>query len=427
MDRGIIYVILFLNFIVAIAYFIRKNNEVPFFLALFNSMVEYRIVSLESGKSRFVSFDYGIDFRFDMEYAYIASNLILLGTTVMLYSYILFFNPQRNKVKDNNELLKRFVVKNRTSILAGLGFFSLLTVALSGSDTGSYSFLTKLGNTSFIIMLFLVMHFTQKNATAKLMYGVLFLFLGYLTYSTSVRFQFLGWIITIGYFLVRNIRPTKKVVFAITGIFAIMVIFSFAGVLRYNDPTQMTLEEMYDASVERLEVAEDINFIDGFMMLYQVYPKYLDFEMGLQHLQILIRPIPRALWPGKPQASWVREYQEKHNGEVLESAGFSPTIWGVFYSELGIAGIVILSIAWAWLLSYLYRAFSIFSSDLSYILVGALLSSLIPIFRSGDMAGDFAIVLMSFWPLFVFVRRYKKFVQEQLKIQRYKKLAVHGA
>jgi hypothetical protein len=87
----------------------------------------------------------------------------------------------------------------------------------------------------------------------------------------------------------------------------------------------------------------------------------------------------------------------------------------VFYAEGGYIGVILLSVAWAWLLAYLYRTFSYFSSDLSAFLVGIILVSMIPIFRSGDMPGDFAIVLMSFWPMIIFTRMYKKFVKKQLQ------------
>lgn len=425
MDRDLVHFFLFANFIVAIIYFLRKKNEVPFFLATFNLMVEYRVLALENGTSTFVAYDYGIDFIFDMKYAYIASGLITLGTTIMLYSYILFFKNPVKTIKDNNLLLSTFIDKNKRIIIVGLCFFTLLTIALSSGNTGSYSFLTKLGTSSFILLLFLVVVLGKKTSGfVKVIYGCIFCFLAYLTYSTAIRFQFLGWSIPIGYFLVRNVKPGKKLVLAFSGIFIILVVFSLAGAMRQNNVSGLSVGQMYDMSVERMLVADDVNFIDGFMMIYQVYPKLLDYDYGLEHIAIFLRPIPRSLWPGKPLASWVRNYQAKYNGEVLNSAGFSPTIWGVFFSEGGTIGIVLFSIFWGWFLGFLYRKFSSFKSDLSYLLVGILIVSLIPIFRSGDMAGDFAIVLMSFWPIIVFVRYYKKFVKRELRLERLKMSAV---
>ncbi len=413
-----------MNMIVAIIYFVKKNNELPFFLALFNVIVEYRVIALELGKTKFVNYDYGINFSFSMDYAYIASNMILLGTSIMMYSYMLFYKPGKKTIKDNNQLLKLFVGQNRKIIIIGLCIFSLISIVVSGSDVGGYSTLIRVGTSSFIILLFLVIFFlNSKNRTLRIWYVVIFIFLAAITYSTALRFQFLGWIIPIGYFWGRNLKPARKITLCIGGLFLVLLIFSLAGAMRNSVISGKGFSEVYQLSLDRLEAAEDVNFIDGFIMLYQIYPDVLDYDYGLEHVEILLRPIPRALWPDKPQASWVRKYQEKYSGNVSDSAGFSPTIWGVFYSEGGVPGIIILSILWAWFLSYIYRSFSsAFNSDLSVLLIGILLSSLIPIFRSGDMAGDFAIVLMSYWPIIVFARSYKKFVKRRLKLELRKKL-----
>ena len=311
-------------------------------------------------------------------------------------------------------MLYAFVQSKRKDIIYGLIFFSILSAMLSGGDSG-YATLTKLGNTSFIIFFFLLLVSDRsKKIETKLFSTALFLVLAYLTNDTALRFQFLGWMIPLGYYFTRNIRPSRKVTLSLIGIFSIMVFFSAAGVLRYRKLADISIGQLYKESVDRLKIADDINFIDGFMMVYQVYPYHLPYGYGQDHLNILLRPIPRALWPGKPLASWVRNVEARHGWVNEVSAGFSPTIWGVFYAEGGVWGVVIFSILWAWLLARLYRSFSYFTSDLSVFLVGILLVCMIPIFRSGDLPGDFAIVLMSFWPMVIFVHQYKKFVKKQL-------------
>jgi oligosaccharide repeat unit polymerase len=186
--------------------------------------------------------------------------------------------------------------------------------------------------------------------------------------------------------------------------------------LRYTRAAQkeMSLEDLYEESYDRMEESDDINFIDGFMMMYQVYPKYLDHTYGMDHLSILLRPIPRNLWPGKPLAGWFQNYQEKY-GTQKSTIGFSPTLYGVFYSEGGVVGIIILSVLWAYALAWTYRNFSAYKSDISYILIGVFLTALIPIFRSGDLPGDFAIVLLSYWPIILFTYKYRQFVKKRIQ------------
>ncbi len=415
MDRNYTYLILAINAAAAIWFFIKKKAEVPLFLVLFNIFVEYRVVSLRAGYSEWVSFEYVIPFKWNFDIAYKVSDLILMGTTIMMYCFMYFFKPPA-KINDSNELLHTFVRSKRKHIIYGLILFGAISVILRGGDNSTaYSALIKLATSSFIIFFFLLI-IADRASTRRItpMSVVIFLFLAYITYDTAMRFQFLGWMVPVGYYLARNISPSRKLIFAIVGISVTMVVFSAAGVLRYKKLSDLTIGQLYNESVERLKISDDINFIDGFMMIYQVYPDELPYEHGQEHLNVLLRPIPRSLWPGKPLASWVRNVEARHGWVNEDTAGFSPTIWGVFYAEGGIPGVIILSVLWAWLLAYMYRAFSVFTSDLSAFLVAIILVSMIPIFRSGDMAGDFAIVLMSFWPMIIFTRMYKKFLQKQL-------------
>jgi len=418
MDRNLVYLIVFFNAVAAIYFFVKRKCEVPLFLALFNIFVEYRLISLKAGYSDWVSFEYVIPFKWNFEIAYKVSDLILLGTSIMMYCFMIFYKSPRRKLNDSNDLLFAFIRSKKKAIIYGLIIFGAMATILKNVSVG-YATLTKLGTTSFIILFFLlILADKDQKADVRLFFIILFLGLAYLTYDTATRFQFLGWMIPIGFYLTRNIKPSKKVVLSIVGIFSIMVIFSAAGVLRYRKMSDLTLSSLYKESVDRMLIADDINFIDGFMMMYQVYPDQLPYDYGKEHLNILLRPIPRSLWPGKPLSSWVRNVEARHGWIDEESAGFSPTIWGVFYAEGGKYGVIIFSVIWAFALAWLYRAFSYFTSDLSSFLTGILLVSMIPIFRSGDLAGDFSIVLMSFWPMMIFVYLYKKFVKKQLQHAR---------
>jgi len=415
MDRDLVLLFLIINLGVAIFYYLNRGVEIPLFLALFNVINEYRIYSLELGLAKFVSFDYKVDLEFSMELAYLMSDYIFLGSTILMYAFILFYKPVRKKTADTDDYLKDFVLQNKNYILMGLGLFSLLQLLIRGGDTGSYGFMVKLANSSFILLFFLIYHYTDtKKMGIRMVYLSVGIVLAFITYSPSMRFQFLGWIIPLGYFLVRNISKQAKLIWGGVGLFVLLVVFSAAGVMRYE--SNLSYDDLYEESVDRLEASDDVNFIDGFMIMYQIYPQYLDHTYGMEHLNVLLRPIPRGLWPGKPLAGWFQNYREKYGVEFAD-VGISPTIWGVFYAEAGEFGIVLFSVLWGGGLAWLYRKFQIFKSDLSFILIGILLACLIPVFRSGDLPGDIAIVLMSFWPMIVFVNKYKKYVEKRLRYE----------
>lgn len=415
MERDIQYIFIGINIVVGVLFYLRTKCEIPLFLSLFNAMVEYRVFSLEYGLAEFIQFNYKIEFSFNMELAYYISWMIFLGTCIMQYTFIFFYKENSVVQTDSNETFKQFILQKKQYIFIGLGVTTAFQFLISGEDTGSYGFMIRLANSSFILFFYLLFTYTKvEKLGVKVLYLLTFLFFGWLTYSSSLRFQFLGWMIPIGYFMVRSLAPQRKLLMAIPGSILIILIFSMAGSLRYANAAELTTESLYDDSVERLVVSDDINFIDGFMMMYQVYPRLLDHTYGVEHLNILFRPIPRSIWPGKPLAGWFQNYREKYKVEFA-NIGFSPTIWGVFYAEGGIDGIVLFSIAWGFFLVYIYKKARLYASELSDLLTGILLASMIPIFRSGDMAGDFAIVLMSYWPIIVLIVWYNRELKKDVE------------
>ncbi|ABG58150.1 hypothetical protein CHU_0867 [Cytophaga hutchinsonii ATCC 33406] len=419
MDKDLIYIVLAINLVLAIVFYLQKRCEIPIFISLFNIMVQYRILSLELGLSNFVNFNYQINFVFTLEMAYEVATLILVGSSTMQYMVMYFYKKPQKLVPDSNEYLKNFLLQRKTIIFIGLGIFTFFQIVLHNVEN-SYSYLTKLANSSFILLFFMIFIVTKvSNTQIKIIYLVSFLCIAFISYSPELRFQFLGWMIPVGYFVTRNIKPINKLWFMAAGLFAILVIFSAARVLRYSnaESRSLSIDELYEESVDRMEESDDVNFIDGFMMMYQVYPKYLDYTYGFDHLNILLRPIPRNFWPDKPLAGWFQNYQKKYGLEKT-TVGFSPTIYGVFYGEMGAEGVVIFSILWAFFLVWLYRYINQFRSDLSWVLTGVLLTALIPLFRSGDLPGDVAVVLMSYWPIIYFVYKYKQFVKKQLLLEK---------
>ncbi|PRY06758.1 hypothetical protein CLV24_12624 [Pontibacter ummariensis] len=411
MEREVVYIVIAMNMVVSVIFFMKRKCEIPFFLALFNLLVEYRTISLELGYSDWVKIDYGIYFVFNLEYAYKVSELILLGTSVLIYSFILFYRSPSRVRGDSNKDLGDFIRSNSKLIIVGLAAFTVFEVVVSGLISQNYGKFAKLGISSFVILFFLLFVFNEnKSNTTKLMFLVVFICLAYITYNPNIRFQFLSWMVPVGYFIVRTIKPLPKVLLLFVGLYLVLLVFSAAGVLRYKKMEALTFSELYDYSFYRMKIAEDVNFIDGFMMLHQVFPKKLDHTYGMDHIGIFLRPVPREVWPNKPLASWLQSYYAKHGMKGFWNAGFSPTLYGVFYSEMGVTGIFFFSVLWAIMLTYAYRLTQRFNSEIRAILVGILLASMIPIFRSGDLPGDFAIALMSYWPFLLFIRYYNKYL-----------------
>jgi hypothetical protein len=160
---------------------------------------------------------------------------------------------------------------------------------------------------------------------------------------------------------------------------------------------------------DRNKSTEDATMLDGFMMVLQVYPQHLNFHYGTEHLEILYRPIPRSIWPDKPLGGYANKLGLNDNMSG-GSVGISQSIYGSFYGEGGVGGIVILSILYAVLLNYIMVSSLKYKSDVRHLIKGITLASTIPILRGGDLPGIYAFVGMTFWPVFYFIYNYKTYL-----------------
>lgn len=405
------YTLLLLT-VLTVRHFIRKNDELPLLLVILNLLVEGRIFALKNDYAEWVSFDYGIGFEFDMELAYTVSGLICLGTLTMVSTYLFFYKDKKKVKRDNEKLFVQFIKKNKTKIIIGFVFFFLFQLGFGSALSKGYSFLLTLATSSFIVLLFLLVYYVPISYIEKIIFGTLLVVLALGTYGGALRFQFLGWLIPIALLLTRNLSPLRKSYLFGASAFFVLVLFSIAGVIRSRSfSLNNDFSTLYNQAIERILAFEDVNFVDGFMMLHQVYPEHLDHHYGADHLGILARPIPRSWWPGKPRGGWHQKFADKYELEHEFSTGISPTIFGVFYGEGGREAIVIFSVLWALMFLKIVNAAGYYERGLEYIIKGILIAALIPVYRSGDLPGDIAIVGMSYWPMFVFIYRYNKYIK----------------
>ncbi len=252
-----------------------------------------------------------------------------------------------------------------------------------------------------------------KIAAAAILIGV-----AYLTFNPRGRFQFLGWAMASAVIISSSYRPkTRLVILASLAVLGISV-FALSGAMRTPD---LTGNDLNQAAWERALSAEDINMVDSFALIQNIYPQYLDFRWGMEHLEILMRPIPRALWHEKPAGgSYLVEFglSDPDKGTTIE---FTPSLFGSFYIEGGIIGIVFLSLlygaTWAAIVSYSTRL-----KPFASLLVRAILCAiLIPLMRGGDLAGIYAWIGMAFWPCFLFLW----IKRSELKLRFYPSDRVH--
>lgn len=224
-----------------------------------------------------------------------------------------------------------------------------------------------------------------------------------LTFRVSGRFQLIGWLSTTGIIFSSSFKPARRL--WLLGSFLILAVsvFAIAGALRGQGADY----DLQSVALDRFIGAEDANMLDGFVLLKRYVPDLVPYRLGMTHLEILLRPIPRALWPGKPVGGGYMAAVGLSNAKEGFTLGISPTLFGDFYSEGGVLAMVFLAIAYGIMLAKIVR-WSVWLHPFAGILVRAMIcAALVPVLRGGDMAGVAAWLGMSFWPcvLLLWVKR----------------------
>ncbi|CAN5398457.1 hypothetical protein BH23BAC1_BH23BAC1_21060 [soil metagenome] len=412
-----------LTFIVII-YFFKKNDEFLIILAFFFlSTGLNRYSTIIKGDLDWVRVNYAYSiFSLDDTLALEALNLFFWGTITFTLSYV-FFNSENKRIAykhiDDNNFFRKFLDKKKPLIIYLFVLFiiinSFTAVILKGAENiaygNSYFFLFGLAIGGIFLLIFMIYRKLdfKNNLLLKSLLLIILIYSAILSYNPTLRFQFLSWMIALGYLILKDASPMKKARLYIVGGFVLIIFFSLAGVARYQNLNSLSWDEKYYLALERATATEDQNMLDGFMMVLQVYPQELEYHYGMEHLEILMRPIPRALWPSKPVGGYANKLglNDAEKGTV----GISQTIYGTFYGEGGILGILIFSITYGYFFVKLFRYANRYSSDMKYLLRGIILASVIPILRGGDIPGIIAFIGMSYWPIFLILYQYNKYLK----------------
>ena len=414
-------------FIIGIIIFLSKNDEIPLILPLFFLITGlFRYQKVQEGAANWVVVNYTLDiFNLNDKKAQIALQYFLLGTVFFLLSYLFFryLSLPVNEVKEDKPHSFDLFLKKKTSfILILFVLFTITNTFMRGFVSGAASF----GNSYFlqfqfaigglILLVFLVyqrVNFSESPAL-KIFFLLLLIYSIYISYNPTYRFQLLSWMIAIGVMVTTNKSAFSKLKYFAVGGFALLIVFALAGADRGKDFAQMSAVELYDVALERTINTEDLNMLDGFMMVLDVYPKHLDYHYGMEHMEILMRPIPRRLWPDKPVGGYANKLGLT-DYENVGTVGISQTLYGSFYGEGGVLGIIIFSIVYGWLLAKLLSISDGYSSDVGGLIKGMVIASLIPFLRGGDLPGIVAWIGMTYWPVFLFLYLYKQSLKIETK------------
>lgn len=394
--------------VISIMWLFKRNDEIPLLISSFLFYVtSYRYWVVNTGLNKWITAAGSIS----PEDAEKALTCVVLGEICLLVTYMLC-QKQKIPVAVISEGDRSLLIWLRPkAIFFGLVCLPLVIVTrsnvtdqvLAGKslafEVSGYLYLFPMvlvGIAALIILLWkfgVLTNLWTKIAAILILLGVV-----NLTFNPSSRFQFLGWVIASGIILASSYKPKKRLLILSISTLIGLILFAVAGAIRNID---LAGDAVNQAALLRATSAEDANMLDGFVILQRVYPQQLDFRWGMEHLEVFLRPIPRAWWTEKPIGGGYSVLLGLSNVAKGTTLGFSPTLFGSFYAEAGIFGIVLLSLIYGSILAAIVR-YSTKIQIAAGVLVRAIVCAcLIPLLRGGDLPGVYSWIGMAFWPCFL--------------------------
>ena len=410
---------------VGLVWFLRRNDEIPLFISgMLFYFSSYRFWAVQQGWAEWVDI---VNLGFspiDNESALVALNQMVLGQTLVLAAYLI---AQKRAFPPIKAMLAPSVstfLKNKVWLFAVV-FVGISTVTqiyvfhqqMAGKsdafEISGYLQLLPLVLTSFAILLMTLIRFGSITFNDRMICLALLAGIAFFSYSTQGRFKFLAWMIAGAVLFTASQSAGKRLFFLIASFFAAAGIFALAGSQRQ---AVLEVNEVKDDPLQHFKSGEDANMVDGYVLLMEVVPSRVDYLWGAGHLDILLRPIPRAWWPGKPVHNYMLRAAGLDKIAVGSSAeergftiGISPSIFGDFYVEAGLVGVVLFSLIYGLAFGKLIYWGAGLHPFGGLLVRGLLCSALTLMLRGGDLPGVYAWLAMSFWPLllvFVFRRKY---------------------
>src|SRR6266576_366990 len=395
---------------------VRKHDEIPLLIStLLFYVFTFRFWALLQGWASPVDIsNFGFD-PIDVDSALDVQAIATVGETVLLSVYML---AQRRRIDVPHTLASPELLAWLKPRVFALGVICIVISLLARRSVGAQmasgksmgfeiSSYMSLFSLSLVGVAILIAALWKSGAFYRggdtFLAALLFVVIIYLTFQPGMRFQFLGWFVAVTIILSSGLSVIRRAQVLAIGLVGAIALFAVAGALRNDEDPTVELEQ---SAWERFAFAQDANMLDGFVLLRQVYPRLLEYSYGGEHLEILERPIPRAWWPDKPVGGYMNKV-----GIITADTGFtlgiSPSLFGSFYQEGGLVGVVLLSVIYGSGFGRLV-SFSTRIVPLTGLLIrGSLAAAIVPLLRGGDLAGIYAWFGMSFWPclLLLWLRR----------------------
>lgn len=218
--------------------------------------------------------------------------------------------------------------------------------------------------------------------------------------AVTLLFMGLGWrhpilVIMIASMMLFYIRQDKRPPISLLLIVAFIYFYYAAGLLGYARTTITTslsdtnynITTAYDVTLASTGIAVPMAGVIRYV------PDIVPWKYGLTLLKIFTQPIPRILWPSKPK------FIGFEGLEYVLPRGAAIPVWGEFYINFGIIGIIISMWLWGIISKYFFLLYKKYSSSIP---IQVWMAVYFPVSMKSYGRGDMASIISTYTLSYLF-------------------------
>lgn len=254
--------------------------------------------------------------------------------------------------------------------VSGTSWMRLLTLGQFGPtpdpESGANAFSGTLdhylfGSLDWFTGAFMIAFAFTKKSRWRLLPFFLLIFALYSTIGLRFRILILVLAPIVYYYLGTGRRPrlSQLVLAAAVAVLLIGGIGSVRNKLR--TAAVVTVDEL-SVSQAQQSFVRDLSIYQPYLALLNAMPAQHDFVYGASFAYLVVHPIPRRLWSGKPEAPVLGIIRNAFGGNAAVQAGVAYPNIGEYYANFGLIGIIGgmmlfgLVMRWLWEFALLHRA-----------------------------------------------------------------------
>lgn len=260
-------------------------------------------------------------------------------------------------------------------------------------------------------ILFFVISLTSRNLFHKATFIISLLLSIYMFGSLYARYRTIALLLSlvVFYFLFRFKRP--RPLSSVTAVFITLLIFSLTGMFRgalgnidISIDSVVNTFTNFDILYRFVSSQGDATMFDMLVLYFQEIPHNLTYLYGIGFIQLLVHPIPRFIWPGKPIQPTALFMEQTLPEFSTHGVGFASSIFGDLYWNFGYLGLTLGMLVIGLILKNIFIWQRKRSTFITAQLFYAFVFAYFPMYMRGEFVGTSSWFLFTLIPTLLAMR-----------------------